>query len=116
MLRKVSLMLDKHLEFVLIVFRYFLLVAFLFFLPRNKGVVYNILIWLFLFIGVGLQSCFYFMEAYARKSCPENVKFSSSINKNILLFLQNTLWDKVMPRSFVCRVSLPSSKLLHIDL
>jgi len=74
--------------------------GFLFFLPRNKGVVYNILLWAFLLIGVGLQSCFYFMEAYARKSCPAN----------------DTFWDKVIPRSIVCRVSLPSTKLLHIDL
>ncbi|CAF1122686.1 unnamed protein product [Adineta steineri] len=74
--------------------------GFLFFLPRNKGVVYNILLWAFLLIGVGLQSCFYFMEAYARKSCPPN----------------DTIWDKVIPRSVVCRVSLPSTKLLHIDL
>ncbi|CAF0883364.1 unnamed protein product [Adineta ricciae] len=74
--------------------------AFLFLLPRHPGVVFNILIWLFLFVGVGLQSCFYFMEAYARRSCPAN----------------NTIWDKVVPRSFVCRVSLPSGNLLHIDL
>jgi len=67
-------------------FYFFLLVAFLFFLPRNKGVVYNILIWLFLFVGVGLQSCFYFMEAYARKSCPENVNLIFDLEKYINVF------------------------------
>ena len=50
-------------------------VCFMFFLPRNKGVAYNVLVWAFLFIGVGFQSCIYFMEAYARKSCPPNVSF-----------------------------------------
>ncbi|CAF3239898.1 unnamed protein product [Rotaria socialis] len=74
--------------------------CFFFFLPRNKGVLYNILVWAFLLIGVGLQSCFYFMEAYARKSCPPN----------------DTFWDKLVPRSIVCRVSLPSAKLLHLEL
>ena len=54
--------------------RSLLLVVFLFLIPRNKGVAYNILVWAFLFIGVGLQSCMYFMEAYARKSCPANVR------------------------------------------
>ncbi|CAF0783601.1 unnamed protein product [Adineta ricciae] len=73
---------------------------FLFLLPRNKGVVYNILLWTFLFIGLGLQSCFYFMEAYARKSCPAT----------------DSIWDKVIPRSIVCRFSLQPGKLLHIDL
>jgi len=48
-------------------------VILLFFLRRNQGVIYNILVWLCLLVGVGLQSCFYFMEAYARKACPENV-------------------------------------------
>jgi hypothetical protein len=56
------------------------LVLFLFLLPRNKGVAYNILLWAFLLIGVGLQACFYFMEAYARKSCPASVKFLFNIN------------------------------------
>ncbi|CAF4276315.1 unnamed protein product, partial [Rotaria sp. Silwood2] len=72
----------------------------LFLLPRHKGVAYNILIWLLLFVGVGLQSCLYFMETYARKSCLTN----------------NTFWDKLIPRSFVCRMSLPLSKHLKIDL
>lgn len=48
-------------------------VVFLFFLPRNKGVAYNVLVWVLLLVGLGLQSCIYFMEAYARKSCPANV-------------------------------------------
>ncbi|CAF1226940.1 unnamed protein product [Rotaria sp. Silwood1] len=74
--------------------------AFQLFLPRQKGAMYNILIWLLLLIGVSLQSCLYFMETYARKSCPPN----------------NTFWDKLIPRSFVCRMSLPSSKHLKIDL
>lgn len=74
--------------------------VFLFLLPRNKGVAYNVLVWVLLLVGLGLQSCIYFMEAYARKSCPAN----------------DTLWDKVIPRSIVCRMALPSTKLLHIDL
>ncbi|CAF1259747.1 unnamed protein product [Rotaria sordida] len=72
----------------------------LFCLPRQESVTYNILVWILLFIGVGLQSCLYFMETYARKSCPSN----------------NTFWDKLIPRSFVCYISLPSSKHLKIDL
>ncbi|CAF4313939.1 unnamed protein product, partial [Rotaria sordida] len=28
----------------------------------------------------------------------------------------NTFWDKLIPRSFVCYISLPSSKHLKIDL
>lgn len=51
----------------------------MFFLPRNKGVAYNILLWVFLFVGLGLQACFYFMEAYARKSCPANVRFGERV-------------------------------------
>ncbi|CAF0940619.1 unnamed protein product [Rotaria sordida] len=74
--------------------------GFFFLLPRNKGVVFNILVWTSLLVGVGLQSCFYFMEAYARKSCPAN----------------DTFWDKLVPRSIVCRMALPSAKILHIDL
>lgn len=62
----------------------------LFVLRRNQGVIYNILVWLCLLIGVGLQACFYFMESYARKACPEN----------------DTFWDKVIPRSIVCRVKI----------
>ena len=62
-------------------------VVFLFCLPRNKGVAYNILVWLFLFVGVGLQACFYFMEAFARKSCPPNVRIlllSSSVDTRLV--------------------------------
>jgi hypothetical protein len=65
-------------------------VVFLFFLPRNKGVVYNVLLWAFLLIGVGLQSCFYFMEAYARKSCPANVR----LRKRCILIMNDL---------FICR-------------
>jgi len=70
----------------IIKYKYLFLVVFLFFIPRNKGVAYNILLWAFLLIGVGLQSCFYFMEAYARKSCPANVKLFLYENKIICCF------------------------------
>ncbi|CAF4079419.1 unnamed protein product [Adineta steineri] len=74
--------------------------AFLFLIPRNPGPVFNIMIWLFLFIGIGLETCFYFMESFARKICPPSDLF----------------WDKIMPRSFVCHIVSPASKLLRVDL
>ncbi|CAF3330719.1 unnamed protein product [Rotaria socialis] len=74
--------------------------VFLLFLPRHRGVAYNILMWVLLLIGMGVQSSFYFMESYARKECPRN----------------DTFWDDITPRSFSCRITLPSSEHSKIDL
>ncbi|CAF0868416.1 unnamed protein product, partial [Didymodactylos carnosus] len=39
---------------------------------KNKGNSWNIMMWVFLLVGIGFQSCLYFMEWYARRNCPQN--------------------------------------------
>ncbi|CAF1500500.1 unnamed protein product, partial [Didymodactylos carnosus] len=39
---------------------------------KNKGNLWNIMMWVFLLVGIGFQSCLYFMEWYARRNCPHN--------------------------------------------
>ncbi|XP_078390647.1 sterol O-acyltransferase 2-like isoform X3 [Cetorhinus maximus] len=51
--------------------------------------VWNIMMWVFLFIGQGIQVCLYCQEWYAQIHCPVR---------------ERTFWELVTPRSWSCRL------------
>uniref|UniRef100_A0A4W3IBK3 Sterol O-acyltransferase 2 n=1 Tax=Callorhinchus milii TaxID=7868 RepID=A0A4W3IBK3_CALMI len=55
---------------------------------NRKSPAWNVLMWVFLFIGQGIQVCLYCQEWYAQIHCPVT---------------QRTFWELVTPRSWTCR-------------
>ncbi|KAJ8358929.1 hypothetical protein SKAU_G00154540 [Synaphobranchus kaupii] len=54
---------------------------------KRKSPVWNIIMWICLFIGQGVQVCLYCQEWYAQKHCPPTGK---------------SIWELVIPRSWSC--------------
>ncbi|XP_035243317.1 sterol O-acyltransferase 2 [Anguilla anguilla] len=54
---------------------------------KRKSPVWNIIMWICLFIGQGIQVCLYCQEWYAQKHCPPTGK---------------SVWELVIPRSWSC--------------
>ncbi|KAF7664595.1 hypothetical protein LDENG_00169510 [Lucifuga dentata] len=56
---------------------------------KRQSPVFNIIMWMCLFIGQGIQVCLYCQEWYAQIHCPRT---------------ENSFWELVTPRSWSCRL------------